>query len=123
MAVAEKPKASGRVAFSHPNFVFFLFARWFIVFALEMQSVAVGWQVYDITKKALDLGLIGLAQFLPSFLLFLFSGHMADRMNRRKLLMLCYVGFAICSGLLLFISLHSVHSVLPIYGVVVLSGV
>jgi MFS family permease len=123
MAVAEKLRPSGRVAFSHPNFVLFLIARWFIVFALEMQSVAVGWQVYDITKKALDLGLVGLAQFLPSFLLFLVSGHVTDRVNRRKLLMLCYVGFAVCSGLLLFISLHASRAVLPIYGVVVLSGV
>jgi hypothetical protein len=44
-----------------------------------MQSVAVGWQVYGITRKPLDLGLIGLAQFTPSLLLFLLSGHVADR--------------------------------------------
>ena len=56
MAVAEKLRPSGRVAFSHPNFMIFVIARWFIVLALEMQSVAVGWQVYDITKKPLDLG-------------------------------------------------------------------
>src|SRR5580704_11612260 len=123
MAVAEKVRPSGRVAFSHPNFVLFLIARWFIVLALEMQSVAVGWQIYDITKKPLDLGLIGLAQFTPSFLLFLVSGHVADRANRRNLLFLCYVGFATCSGLLLLIALRASHAVLPIYGVVVLSGV
>ena len=79
MAVAEKVRPSGRVAFTYPNFMLFLVARWFIVLALEMQSVAVGWQVYDITKKPLDLGLVGLAQFTPSFLLFLVSGHVADR--------------------------------------------
>jgi MFS family permease len=123
MAVLQKVRPSGRVAFSHPNFVLFLIARWFIVFALEMQSVAVGWQVYDITKKALDLGFVGLAQFLPGFLLFLISGQIADRVNRRKLVMLCYVGFALCSGLLLAIALHQPHTVLPIYAVVVLSGV
>ncbi len=123
MAVTEKVRPSGRVAFSHPNFALFVIARWFIVLALEMQSVAVGWQVYDITKKPLDLGLIGLAQFTPSFLLFLVSGHVADRANRRNLLFLCYVGFATCSGLLLLIALRASHAVLPIYGVVVLSGV
>jgi MFS family permease len=123
MAVAEKLRPSGRVAFSHPNFVIFVIARWFIVLALEMQSVAVGWQVYDITKKPLDLGLVGLAQFTPSFLLFLVSGHMADRVDRRKLIVMCYIGFATCSGLLLLIAARRAHAILPIYGVVVLSGI
>ncbi len=123
MAVAEKLRPSGRVAFSHPGFVVFVIARWFIVLALEMQSVAVGWQVYDITKKPLDLGLVGLAQFTPSFLLFLVSGHLADRVDRRKLIVLCYIGFATCSGLLLFIAALSGRAILPIYGVVVLSGI
>jgi MFS family permease len=125
MSVAEKLRPSGRIAFSHPNFTLFLTARWFIVLALEMQSVAVGWQVYDITKKPLDLGLIGLAQFTPSILLFLVSGHVADRVNRRRLLTMCYLGFATCSTLLLAIALRtpSSRAVLPIYGVVVLSGI
>src|ERR1700690_3057466 len=117
MAVAEKLRPSGRVAFSHPNFKLFLSARSCIVLALEMQSVAVGWQVYDITKKPLDLGLIGLAQFMPSFLLFLVSGHVADRVNRRRLLTICYLGFAICSGLLLAIAFRTAPAVLAIYGV------
>ncbi|HWF39379.1 MAG TPA: MFS transporter [Candidatus Acidoferrales bacterium] len=123
MAVAEKVRPSGRVAFTYPNFKLYLVARWFIVLALEMQSVAVGWQVYDITKKPLDLGLIGLAQFTPSFLLFLVSGQVTDRVDRKKLLFFCYFGFAICSGLLLLIALRAPHNVLLIYGVVVLSGV
>src|SRR6202142_3314448 len=123
MPVAEKLRPSGRVAFSHPNFTLFLSARSCIVLALEMQSVAVGWQVYDITKKPLDLGLIGLAQFLPSLMLFLVSGHVADRVNRRKLLTMCYLGFATCSALLLAITFRAPHAVLPIYGVVVLSGI
>src|SRR5579863_8177682 len=105
MAVAEKVRPSGRVAFSHPNFVLFLIARWFTVLAVEMQSVAVGWQVYEITKKPLDLGLIGLAQFTPSVLLFLVSGHVVDRVNRQCILALCYAGFAICAALLLAIAL------------------
>jgi MFS family permease len=123
MAVAEKLRPSGRVAFSHPNFLIFVTARWFIVLALEMQSVAVGWQVYDITKKPLDLGLVGLAQFTPSFLLFLVSGHMADRVDRRKLIVMCYIGFATCSGLLLLTAAGAGHAILPIYGVVILSGI
>ena len=66
---------AGRIAFTYPDFTIYQAARFFIVAALEMQSVAVGWQVYEITRKPLDLGLIGLAQFLPGMLLFLVSGH------------------------------------------------
>ncbi len=125
MPVAEKLQPSGRIAFTHPNFTLFLTARSLIVLALEMQSVAVGWQVYDITRKPLDLGLIGLAQFTPSLLLFLVSGHVADRVNRRRLLTMCYVGFATCSAVLFAIASHSAsaRAVLPIYGVAVLSGI
>jgi MFS family permease len=114
---------AGRVAFTHPDFVLFQIARFLIVAAVEMQAVAVGWQVYDITKRALDLGLVGLAQFLPGFLLFLVSGHTSDRLERRKVLGACYVGYALCSGLLLFIAVRGVHSVRPIYAVLILLGV
>src|SRR5271155_1576683 len=114
---------AGPIAFTHPDFVLFQIARFLIVAAVEMQAVAVGWQVYDITKRALDLGLVGLAQFLPGILLFLVSGHASDRFERRKVLSACYAGYALCSGLLLFIAVRGVHSVRPIYVVLVLLGV
>jgi MFS family permease len=114
---------AGRVAFSHPDFVLFQTARFLIVAAVEMQAVAVGWQVYDITKRALDLGLVGLAQFLPGILLFLVSGHTSDRFDRRKVLGACYAGYALCSGLLLIIAERGAHSVRPIYAVLILLGV
>jgi MFS family permease len=114
---------AGRVAFTHPDFVLFQIARFLIVAAVEMQAVAVGWQVYDITKRALDLGLVGLAQFLPGILLFLVSGHTSDRFDRRKVLGTCYAGYALCSGLLLIIAERGVHSVRPIYAVLILLGV
>ncbi len=116
------PTLAGRAAFSHPDFVRFQRARFFIVIVLEMQSVAVGWQVYEITKRPLDLGLVGLAQFLPGILLFLVSGQAVDRFNRRKLLTLCYGGFGLCSGLLLGISWRGIHSAYPIYAVIALVG-
>jgi MFS family permease len=112
----------GRAAFTHPDFVYYEVARFFIVVALEMQSVAVGWQIFSITHRALDLGLVGLAQFLPGFLLFLASGAAADRYDRRKLLSVCYAGFASCSFLLLMLALRQTHTVAPIYGVLVLLG-
>jgi MFS family permease len=114
---------AGRIAFTHPDFVLFQIARFLIVAAVEMQAVAVGWQVYDTTKRALDLGLVGLAQFLPGILLFLVSGHASDRFERRKVLGACYAGYALCSGLLLFIAHRGVHSVQPIYLVLILLGV
>ena len=88
-----------------------------------MQAVAVGWQVYEITKRPLDLGLVGLAQFLPGMVLFLVSGHVADRFNRRNLLVACDAGFAICFALLLAITLHGGVSIARVFAVLVLLGV
>jgi MFS family permease len=115
--------SEGRASFRYPAFTFYEVARFFIVAALEMQTVAVGWQIYSITHRALDLGYVGLAQFLPGILLFLVSGHVADRFDRLKLMIACLVGFAICSLLLLASSLRDYQSVRPIYGVIVLLGV
>ncbi|MBU6422155.1 MAG: MFS transporter, partial [Gammaproteobacteria bacterium] len=56
-------------------------------FAYQMLSVAVGWQIYALSHRTLDLGLIGLAQFLPSLLLMLPAGHLADRYERRRILL------------------------------------
>lgn len=123
MAEPEKSTSAGRVAFQYPSFVLFQTARFCIVLANEMQSVAVGWQVYEITKRPLDLGLVGLAQFLPGILLFLVSGHAADRYDRRKLILCCYVGFAVCCGLLLLSTGRNVRSVYYIFAVLVLFGV
>jgi MFS family permease len=120
---ASADSRAGRIAFTHPDFVLFQIARFLIVAAVEMQAVAVGWQVYDITKRALDLGLAGLAQFLPGILLFLVSGHTSDRFDRRRVLGACYAGYALCSGLLLVIAERGVHSVRPIYAVLILLGV
>ncbi len=120
---ASADSRAGRIAFTHPDFVLFQIARFLIVAAVEMQAVAVGWQVYDITHRALDLGLVGLAQFLPGILLFLVSGHASDHFERRKVLGACYAGYALCSGLLLVIAERGAHSVRPIYAVLILLGV
>src|SRR5882672_4497271 len=114
---------AGRVAFTHPDFVLFQIARFLIVAAVEMQAVAVGWQVYDITKRALDLGLVGLAQFLPGILLFLVSGHASDRIPRQRILQSCYAAFSCCSLLLLALTVSGVASVYPLYAVLLMNGV
>jgi MFS family permease len=123
MLTSQDPRLAGRVAFTYPNFVSYTLARFLIVVSLEMQSIAVGWQVYEITRRPIDLGYVGLAQFAPGFALFLFAGHAADLFDRRKLLMWCYGGFALCSALLLAISWRAPQSVHSIYVVLVLLGV
>jgi MFS family permease len=113
---------AGRVAFTHPGFTLFQIARFLIVASVEMQAVAVGWQVYEITRRPLDLGLVGLAQFLPGILLFPLSGHASDRFDRRNVLSACYAGYAVCFALLLDLAQRRLHSVTAIYVVLVLLG-
>jgi MFS family permease len=113
---------AGRAAFSHPGFVLFQVARFLIVAAVEMQAVAVGWQVYEITKRPLDLGYVGLAQFLPGILLFPVSGHASDHFERRHVLSACYSGYAVCFALLLALTQRT-PSVRAIYVVLILIGV
>ena len=97
--------AGGRVAFRYPNFRYYMTARMLATMASEMQAVAVGWQIYGLTHRALDLGLVGLAQFLPGILLFLVAGQTADRFPRQRILQCCYVAFACVSALLLGLTL------------------
>ncbi|MDR3764318.1 MAG: MFS transporter [Acidobacteriota bacterium] len=97
--------------------------RFLFILDLEMLSVAVGWQIYEITRRALDLGLAGLAVFLPGLLLFLVGGHVSDRFNRRSVLLVCFTAFTLCAVLLLAFTLRGLHSVLPIYAVLLATGV
>ena len=121
MGESETLQPSG--VFAYPDLALYQIARFFIVGALEMQSVAVGWQVYEITRRPLDLGLVGLAQFLPGVFLFLVAGHTADRHDRKRLLNICYFGFIVCSGLLLLATLRGIRSVHFIYAVLLFLGV
>jgi MFS family permease len=128
MATIQQPPTAGTAAFRFSGFRLYQMARFCIVFCTEMQSVAVGWQVYEITHRPLDLGLTGLVQFLPGILLFLVAGHFTDRFDRRKILTLCYLGFAISSALLLLVALNQealqrAGSVTPIFAILFLVGV
>jgi MFS family permease len=84
----------------HRPFVLFWFARIFSSIALQMQTVAVGWQVYELTGRPLDLGLVGLSQFVPAFLLVLVAGHMADRYHRGFIVRLSQMLEAFCAAAL-----------------------
>jgi len=114
--------ADSRAAFRYPDFRRYLLARLLTTLSSEMQSVAVGWQMYSITHRPLDLGLAGLAQFLPAICLFLITGHVSDRVPRKRILLTCSIGFSLCSGLLLTFALSHISTVYPIYGVLLLNG-
>jgi MFS family permease len=96
------------------------FARLTATLAVQIISVAVGWQVYTITRDPWDLGLIGLVQFLPALLLVLVTGAVADKVNRRSILTVCLVGEAVCCLMLLALTYEGLSVVWPVF--VVLTG-
>src|SRR5690242_1455751 len=108
-------RSSFRAAFRYPNFRFYSTARFLTTISSEMQSVAVGWQIYELTHRPLDLGLVGLAQFLPGICLFLLAGHTADRVPRLQILKGCYLAFSLCSLLLLVLTIGGLRSPYPLY--------
>jgi MFS family permease len=111
-----------RAAFRYPNFRLYMTARFLSVTSSEMISVAVGWQIYALTHRPIDLGLVGLAQFAPGVLLFLVAGHTADRHARRTILRICYTVFALCAAGFLALSLRGIATVWPIYAVLLANG-
>jgi MFS family permease len=98
-------------------------ARLLAVIAFQMQGVAVGWRIYELTGRALDLGLVGLAQFLPMLLLALPAGQVADRFERQKVVALCHGGLALAGLLLLLSASAEAPSLWIIYAILVLIGV
>src|SRR6185436_12083213 len=79
----------------------YLFIRFGTTLGTQIQSVAIGWQVYDITRDPVALGYVGLAIFLPMLLLVLPAGDMCDRVDRRRMLMVSYVVQVFASAMLL----------------------
>jgi MFS family permease len=116
------PSSRGFGALRHRNFRLFLIARFAATLAVQMQSVAIGWQVYSLSGNPLDLGLIGLAQFVPFAILVLIAGQIADRADRRFILFLCYAVEALCGILLLHFTLSGLQTVAPIFAVMALYG-
>ena len=88
----------------------------------QMLSVAVGWQVYSLTHNPLDLGYLGLVQFLPFVVLVLPGGHTADHVDRRLVLIAAYAVAALCAGILAWFSLTGLNTVWPIFAVMGVFG-
>ncbi len=103
----------------HHAFVAFWFARIASGFGFQMLSVAVGWQIYAISGRAFDLGLIGLVQFVPSVLLALPAGHVADQFERRRIVLLGqiveWIAIAVLAGLSLAHGVHEVGILLLVF--------
>ncbi|SNS24879.1 Transmembrane secretion effector [Granulicella rosea] len=116
-----QPRSTG--AFRSRNFRLYQTARLLVILGAEAQSVAVAWQVYQITHSALDLGYTGLALFLPGLFCMLAAGHIADRYNRKNIILACYALQLVCTFGLLYIALTgrfiSGGHVWPIYAVLV----
>lgn len=105
----------------------FVVARFLAVVGIQVQAVVVGWQVFDKTGDPLSLGLVGLFEIIPSISVALFAGHIADRKDRKKIVLICYSVLLFCSLSLLFLSTTYLdlpaNSVYPIYGVIFISGI
>jgi MFS family permease len=116
-------KGDFRSAFKSRDFRLYQAARLMVIVGAEAQSVAVAWQVYALTHSALDLGYTGLALFLPGVFVMLAAGHAADRFDRRRIILLCYGLQAICTAVLLYLSLSATAlrggRIWPIYAVLV----
>jgi len=107
---------------SQRPFRHFLISRFGSFVAFQMLSVALGWQMYDLTHSAMSLGLIGLAQFIPQLGLTLVVGHVADRYNRRRIVLACQLAEALVALTLLAGSLGQALTPYALYGCALLLG-
>lgn len=110
-------------AFRHRPFLSYWAARFLTTFATMIVSVAVGWQVYDLTRDPFDLGIVGIVQFLPSLLLVLVTGVVADRFGRRLIMTLSSLIEAGCAVALLLLTLRGLAGPLPIFVVLAMFGI
>lgn len=110
-------------AFRHVGYRRYFFSRFLAYFAIQIISVAVGWQIYDLTRDPFDLGLIGLFQFLPSLVLILVTGAAADRYNRRMIMGICMVMSTLCATALLLLTVSGLFSPWPVYAILVVFGI
>ncbi|MGA7116190.1 MAG: MFS transporter [Hyphomicrobium sp.] len=110
-------------AFDYPGYRLYWVARFLLVFAIQVLSVSVGWQIYDQTRDPFLLGLVGLVQFLPAPILVLITGSVADRFNRRIIMASCMAVEAVCALALLTILHQGLTAVWPVYAVLLVFGI
>jgi MFS family permease len=113
---------SATVAWQSRDFRFYSAARLVGIMGAEAQTVGVAWQVYQITHSALALGYTGLALFLPGLFFVLPAGHIADRYDRRSIILICYAVQAIATAALLWLALRHADNIWVIYAVLFVIG-
>lgn len=118
-----QPSADKFAAFRHRSFLLFWVSRFLANFAVQIISVSVAWQVYDLTRDPFDLGLVGILQFAPALILVLVTGAASDRYGRRLIMAICEFIEALCAGALLYLTLIGSTSVMPIFVVLVIIGI
>lgn len=109
-------------AFRHSSYARFFAARFAATFAIQIVSVAVGWQIYDLTRNPFDLGLVGLVQFAPALLLVLVTGAASDRFGRRLIMCISICVEAFCALALLLLTLRGLTSPAQIFIVLAVFG-
>src|ERR1700754_1887470 len=87
--MSSPPIAGTSALLNHKSFLLFLLSRSLSRFSSQVAAVAIGWQVYDLTGRAFDLGMVGLVQFLPTAILVFVAGQAADRYERRRVMQVC----------------------------------
>lgn len=118
----QAPTEPARIALTYRGFRFFWLTTLLVSFAVQIMSVSVAWQIYDVTGNVFLLGLVGLSLFLPSLLLILVTGLTADRFNRRGIMAICLTVELVCAlGFLVFVNAQA-HEVWPIFAILVVLG-
>ena len=114
---------ASRSVLRHRDFTLLLVAVVTEAFALQMSFVAIGWQVYSVRENPLDLGLVGLAEFLPLLLFALPAGQLADRLPRRNLLTVMMSLNLVVLGGLLAVTVSGAGTVWPFFALAFVQGV
>src|SRR3982751_3224970 len=118
----QRGSMSDPVTYRDRDLNLFVSSRFISTLAIQVQSVAIGWQIYEMERTPLALGLVGLCQFLPMFLLTLPGGDITDRFNQRRVYSLAAGLQALCSALFLALSIFHPHTTWMYFVVLVLFG-
>ena len=121
--MSEQAAPSSKLAvFRHRGFTLLLFSRVVAAFGHQMLNVAIGYLIWVMTKDALNLAFVGLAQFIPAMALALFTGHAADRFDRRYVVAACYAVQGVCASLFVAYLVFEIEVIWPLFATLAVLG-